>query len=222
MVKKKPVIFCDFDGTLMEKDIGHALFTHFSGGRNLPLVEQWKNMEISSRECLRAEAELLININIDDIYKFLDQFEPRSGFPEFYERIRADEIPLYVVSDGADIYIKYLLKKSEFKEIPFFSNRVRIENGRYIMEFPYDNNGCIRCGSCKGARIREIINNSPEKYEIYYIGDGLSDICAVPHADIIFARGDFLDYCRNNNFKAVEYADFFDILGYLKNAAVIL
>jgi 2-hydroxy-3-keto-5-methylthiopentenyl-1-phosphate phosphatase len=56
---------------------------------------------------------------------------------------------------------------------------------------------------------------------VVFIGDGLSDICATAHADIIFARGDFLAYCRRENLKAVEYENFFDILNYLRKTGKI-
>jgi 2-hydroxy-3-keto-5-methylthiopentenyl-1-phosphate phosphatase len=216
MQTAQTIIFIDFDGTFSEKDIGHKLFTHFSNGVNLQFVEKWKNGTLSTRDCMLEEASLL-EIDEPELYRFLDQFKLRAGANELYHYAKLSGIPFYIVSDGSDIYIKYILKKYNLEEIRYFANRAEIINSRYILDFPYDNGGCIRCGCCKGVRIKEITGDKRNARRIIFIGDGLSDICALPHADIIFARGDLLKYCRLENIKACEYGDFFDILDWLKN-----
>lgn len=221
MNKKRTIIFSDFDGTFCAKDVGHRLYTHFSGGRNLPLVDEWRKGIITTRECMLKEASL-IRINWQQLNQFLDQFELRDGARELYFLAKKSDIPFYIVSDGSDIYIRHILKRNNLEEIPFFSSRATIVGDKFILEFPQNNNGCPRCGSCKGARISEIIGKERDEWEVIFIGDGLSDICALPHADYIYARGHLLDFCRSNNIRAFEYGDFFDILKWLKNSGRIL
>lgn len=216
MSRKKRFIFTDFDGSFCEKDIGHRIFRHFSDGKNSALVEEWKKGRISSRQCMLKEAEL-INATEEEVLSFVGQFRLSPGATELYAYAFREGIPFYIVSDGSDIYIKEILRKYNLSGIPFFSNRVRIKGGRYIIEFPRNNNGCTRCGSCKGARIAEIVGLDRSKSEVVFIGDGLSDLCALPQADIIFARGDLLDYCRVNKIPAFAYKDFYDILKHIKN-----
>jgi len=212
---KNTVIFCDFDGTFAEKDIGNCLFTHFSGGKNIDLVKRWKKGEVSSRECLLGEAEL-VRITTEEMYGFLDQFNLRPGAEKFYYEINDAGVPFYIVSDGNDMYIEYILRRYGLNDITYYSNHGRIENGRMILEFPFDNDGCRRCGTCKGARMARILDKLETRPKAVFIGDGLSDICALPHADLIFARGDLFEYCRNHGYEAIEYRDFFDILKYLE------
>ena len=214
---KNRIIFSDFDGTFSEKDVGHRLYTHFSGGENLKYVEMWKKGLISTRESMTGEASLL-NVSEKEIYQFLEQFKLRDGAIELYEFAKLLKIPFYILSDGSDIYLKFILKKYGLEEIKYFTNSVTIKNNQYIISFPYDNGDCSRCGCCKGARINEIVAGDKDKWEIIFIGDGLSDICALEHADTIFARGDLLKYCDSNNIKAWEYRDFFDILKWLKTS----
>ncbi len=214
---KSRIIFSDFDGTFSEKDVGHRIYTHFSGGENLKYVKMWGQGLISTRESLTREAALL-SVSEDEIYQFLDQFKLRDGASELYTFAKKSNIPFYILSDGSDIYIKYILKKYQLEEIKYYTNKATIENNRYIIEFPYDNGDCTRCGCCKGARINEIIGENKNSWEIIFIGDGLSDICALDSADIIFARGDLLEYCHSKNIKACEYTDFFDILNWLKTS----
>ncbi|HDL02678.1 MAG TPA: hypothetical protein ENH25_00950 [candidate division Zixibacteria bacterium] len=214
---KKTIIFSDFDGSFSEKDIGHRIFRYFSNGEILPLVEQWKRGEISSRECLRREAAM-IHPTYDEIYEFLLDFRLADGAVEFYRTIKSLGIPFYIVSDGTDIYIDYILRKYDLGEIKYFCNIGKIENRTLSLDFIYDNDGCQRCGCCKGARINDLVGSSRSEWEIIFIGDGLSDICAVPHADIIYARGDLLEYCREHAINAKEYNDFNDILTDLKKS----
>lgn len=215
--KKKTIIFSDFDGSFSEKDIGHRIFRHFSDGRIMPLVERWKRGEITSRECLTSEASM-IHPTLDEIYEFLAEFKPARGAIEFYRTVRTAGIPFYIVSDGTDIYIDYMLKKYNLEQIKYFSNKGKVENRSFILDFIYDNDGCERCGCCKGARINDIVGPSRNEWEIVFIGDGLSDLCAVPHADIIYARSDLLEYCRTHDVNAIEYNDFFDILDSMKKS----
>ncbi|MCP4705243.1 MAG: MtnX-like HAD-IB family phosphatase [candidate division Zixibacteria bacterium] len=212
---KNRIIFSDFDGTFCEKDVGHRLYTHYSNGENLKYVEMWKKGLISTRESMTAEASLM-NVTEKEIYDFLEQFKLRKGAKELYSFAKISKIPFYILSDGSDIYVKHILNKYELEEIKYYTNKVTIKNKSYKIEFPYDNGDCKRCGCCKGARITEIVGKNKESWEIIFIGDGLSDICALEHSDIIFARGDLLEYCHSKNIKACEYQDFFDILNRLK------
>ena len=220
MKNQRPIIFCDFDGTFAEKDIGYRIFRHFSGGANDSLVTSWKKGQITSRECLIKEAQL-IKITTDELFEFVDQFQLRAGAEEFYRATIKNNIPFYILSDGINLYIDQILEKYQLAEIKYFSNRASIKNDRMTIEFPHDNYNCPRCGCCKGARIKDIVGDDRSDRQIIYIGDGLSDICAVDFADLIFARGDFLKYCHQIGKVAVEYTDFFDILEYLGNTGII-
>ncbi len=220
MVTGKPIIFSDFDGTFAEKDIGYRLFSHFSRGENQKFVDSWKKGQLSSRDCLLLEASM-IRVSLDDIRSFLNSFRLAPGAAEFYTAIKGGNIPFFIVSDGVDIYIEYILRKYDLGEIDYFSNRGIVRNGRMQVEFPCDNRGCVRCGCCKGARIIDFADENRAGWTVIFIGDGLSDICAVPNADIIFARGDLLQFCRSKNLAAIEYEDFYDILKRLKKAGLI-
>jgi 2,3-diketo-5-methylthio-1-phosphopentane phosphatase len=215
----KIYIFSDFDGTFSAKDIGNRIFTSFSNGRNIPLIKDWKEGRITSRACLIGEADLM-SITPDQFYSFLDEFQLSPGAIEFYRETQKAGLPFFILSDGLDLYIRYILEKYGLKEISFFSNRGILEKGRLRIEFPFENNGCPRCGSCKGTRIAEIVGREKDRPNVIFIGDGLSDICALPHADIIFARGDLLSYCRSKNYNALEYETFYDILEWLRKAGI--
>jgi len=78
----KPILFCDFDGTIASRDVGYNMFRHFSGGRNDALIPGWKSGELSSRDCLRLEAEM-VTCTGPEFYEYLDRFTLTEGFAEF-------------------------------------------------------------------------------------------------------------------------------------------
>jgi len=221
MNSKKIIIFSDFDGTFAEKDIGYRIYKHFSENKNDDIVRDWKAGLISSRECLTREAELL-NVTKEEYYQYIEQFDLRDGAVEFYNHVAQAGIEFYILSYGTDLYIKYILSKNNLSEIKFLANAGSINGSKLTLEFPYDNKRCSRCGSCKGERIEEIVGDRKPEFNIVFIGDGLSDICAVPASDIVFARGDLLKYCRDNNYSVFEYNNFFDILNQLRKTGHLL
>ncbi len=220
MDDRKLIIFSDFDGTFTARDVGNRVFTIFSEGQNRELVDDWKKGLITSRECLQKEAEL-VKITPEEFHSFVGRFELADGAVELYNLVVEKDIPFVILSDGLDLYIREILKSHHLDKIPFHANRGILKNGGLAIEFPYENNSCPRCGSCKGERIKELAIGGRDKWEILFIGDGLSDICALPQSDIIFARGDLLNYCHAHEFDAIEYQNFFDILKWLKNSGRI-
>jgi 2-hydroxy-3-keto-5-methylthiopentenyl-1-phosphate phosphatase len=215
-------VFCDFDGTIARRDVGYHLFRHFSGGKNEELIPDWKAGLLSTRDCLVQEAAM-VHATKDAIYRFLDQFELDKGFEPFARSCRSQNVDIFIVSDGLDFYINYILERHRMNHFPVLANVGRIENGRIIVEFPYRNLTCQRCGSCKGERIREYKHSHPSANRIVFVGDGYSDACAVKEADIIFAKKDLEKYCLSYDINYYKYDDFHDvaqqmvILGYINS-----
>ena len=205
----KNLVFCDFDGTISQRDIGYNLFHHFSGGRNDALLPDWISGAMTTRDCLRAEAEL-VKATREEIYAFLDQFELTPGFLEFVQLCESNDAPLVVLSDGLDFYIEYVLEKHGLTRLPVVTNQGIPENGTIRVEFPHDNHECESCGSCKAERIKEhLAKHGPSR--TIFVGDGYSDACATREADVLFANKDLEKYCKENNIAHYSYDSFHDI-----------
>ncbi len=210
MDNKKTVIFCDFDGTITRRDVGYHLYHKFSDGRNEALIPAWKSGEMSSRECLRREAEM-VEASESDIYAFLDTFAIDPGFAEFAELCRSNDVHLGILSDGLDFYIRYLLERHGLSHIPALSNIGRPENNSLTIEFPYPLGTCERCGNCKGDRIAEFRKSLDSDLHVIFIGDGMSDTCAIDQADSLFAKKDLARYCAEKNIPYTEFDTFHDV-----------
>jgi 2-hydroxy-3-keto-5-methylthiopentenyl-1-phosphate phosphatase len=199
------IVFSDFDGTISRRDVGNRLFHYFSDGKSEEVVARWKAGEIDSRECLRLEAELARDTTLEEFYEFIDGFDIDPGFGELVTLCRTNDLPLYIVSDGLDLYIRHLLNRHGLDALKVFSNRAIIDKGRLNITWPYADESCGQCGNCKGYHVRRLKHSTQTAV---YIGDGLSDVCAVPEADIIFAKADLAEYCRKENVDFFAFDDF--------------
>ncbi len=208
------ILFSDFDGTISTKDVGNRLFHHFSDGKSDEPVARWLAGEIGSRQCLLEEAAAMRQVTEKELLAFIDSFKIDPSFSRFVDFSRDNDLPLYILSDGLDIYINRLLKNNGFDGLPFFANRAKLNGGRLSFTWPYYDESCGHCANCKGYHIRRL---REPRYKAVYIGDGKSDLCALPEADLIFAKGFLAEYCRQSGIGCYLFDDFAGITETLKD-----
>src|SRR5208283_1863512 len=148
------------------------------------------------------------------LVKFLNQQTIDNSFPDFVQFCRANTIDQYILSDGMDFYINRILYNYNLSNVPFFSNCLVLEpvdatgKVKFIPSFPYTDEICERCASCKRNHMMTICADDDI---IVYIGEGYSDRCPARFADVVFAKDDFLQYCRKESIPCYEYTTFADI-----------
>jgi 2-hydroxy-3-keto-5-methylthiopentenyl-1-phosphate phosphatase len=213
--KHKLAVFCDFDGTITEKDIGDELFkelgvfepyhSHLIQGE-LDISDYWKILCKS----LGKTAEY------DYIYRYVDKYDVDSNFRMFAEFLREEEIPIKVVSDGFDVYIDSVLKRLELDWIPVHSNKMMFAAGKEpVPYFPLASESCVcKVASCKR---NAVLNSCDHETIIVYIGDGISDFCAAEHSDIIFAKKKLAAHCNKYRIPHYPFTNFFDVYRIMKD-----
>ncbi len=203
------LIFCDFDGTIAEVDVGYRMLSAFSVTGNDDLEELWNTRKIGARECLKLEVER-IDSTREQMLDYVDQFSLDETFARFVQFAESRGRGITVLSDGLDFYIERLLGKHGLGHLPVHTNRAVFEGTKLTVEFPYDK-GCGVCGSCKAARIRDIKTQENFAGTVVFAGDGYSDICAIAETDMLFATGDLRKYCEAENIEHIAFETFADI-----------
>jgi 2-hydroxy-3-keto-5-methylthiopentenyl-1-phosphate phosphatase len=203
-----PLVLVDFDGTIAQNDVGALLFKTLSKEESRKIVSLWLQEEINSMECLRRECEL-VRMSRSDLTKFALSQKIDGKFPAFVDLCNREKITLAILSDGLDFYIELILKENGLGQLPFFSNLLRFEGRRLKPEFPYFDRGCGRCGNCKRFHLKNL--RKPNQ-KVVYIGDGLSDKCAVTEADAVFAKDDLRRFCEQEGIKHYPFRDFGDVI----------
>lgn len=206
----KLLLFCDFDGTISQRDVGYNLYYHFSGGRNDELLPDWKAGRMSSRECLTLEAAM-VTATPEEIMAFLEQFPIDPSFGDFVALAKKNGAMPTILSDGLDFYIRHILSRNGLEHIPTISNIGHLNGSGLTIEFPRTNRNCTRCGACKGEIIEEFREREAGPVTTIFVGDGYSDICATRSADLLFAKKDLERYCVEHKIAYTKYDTFFDV-----------
>jgi 2-hydroxy-3-keto-5-methylthiopentenyl-1-phosphate phosphatase len=180
------VIFCDFDGTICIPDSCDFLLSRFADERWKELDEAVWRGDITEREAFFEQIALL-RVSWPDAQSALhDGVKIREGFPAFVEFCRARQLPMAILSSGLCELIDILLKSVGVRDLPFFAHRAEISGDRWRV-IPFDGLRLKEhCSHCKCAHL-EAARNADKK--IIYIGDGYTDLCPAPRADLIFATG---------------------------------
>lgn len=204
-------IFCDFDGTITKKDVWIDTGEYFINDKVqwAIVLEKFNKGEIGARNCFLQEAALIENFDFEIFNKIIDKQEIDSHFGEFAEFCHSNNIPVYILSEGMEHYISRILGNIQ-ADLPYYANAMIFseDNKSFKLEFPNSDSDCDTCGCCK----RNLILNLTGDDEIsVYIGDGMTDTCAVQYADMVFAKKTLASYCWKNNITYFEYQNFSDI-----------
>jgi 2,3-diketo-5-methylthio-1-phosphopentane phosphatase len=215
----KIAVLCDFDGTVARDDVGNLFFRTFGDGEAVnELVGRWKKGLISSRECLEREASS-VSVARREIDRFVGKRKLDPYFKDFVDFTRRNHIEVVIVSDGLDYYIEKMLMRNGLGEIDFYSNVVQMNNGSMHLKFPhYDLRDCRDCGNCKTYHLEKYKSSG---HYIVYVGNGLSDRCPSTYSDLVFAKGELLEFCRSNDLNHVEFNNFRDVEREMLNRFVL-
>ncbi|MBN1162947.1 MAG: MtnX-like HAD-IB family phosphatase [Candidatus Krumholzibacteriota bacterium] len=204
-------IICDFDGTLAVRDIGHHFFGTYikDTARWRELLGRWKMGLISSRECLEREVSWL-EADQAELDSFIDREKLDPFIKDFIDFCTRQKYEFLILSDGMDYYIDALLMKFGLGYLDFKANHLVLEGGRIAgVEFPYHNLlDCTMCGNCKKFHVDAL---REEGFYTVYIGNGYSDRCPCEHTDLVFAKGDLLDHCRQKGIDCIPFDNFRDV-----------
>ncbi|ASW04571.1 MtnX-like HAD-IB family phosphatase [Rhizobium sp. 11515TR] len=202
-------VFCDFDGTISIEDATDMVLSRFAGSEWEDIEQLWKQGQIGSGECMRRQIAL-IEASRGELDRFLDTLAIDSGFETFLSFCRRGELPVTIVSDGVDYFIRRILARHRIEGLPIVANVLTcsVSQGResYSLFPPFTATGCVSgAGVCKCR----VVDSSDLQV---YIGDGRSDFCVSDKVDLVFAKARLVDYCEENGIPYVGFEDFSDLL----------
>lgn len=207
------LIICDFDGTACRVDMGNKLLNRFAGEGWREIDRAYSIDEIGSRIAYTKVSSLFRGSKRQMVeyvrhHAVLDPY-----FADFCHFCAERGYDLKIASDGLDFYIETALQKYDLANIEYFSNSVTCWHGQGIsIDFPYLNERCGKCGTCKTNILKEF---SSRYRRIIFIGDSYSDVCPAKNADLVFAKYILYEKCQDNGTACISYDNFRDIMDYL-------
>ena len=207
------VLLSDFDGTIAAPDILKLLFTNFAQGNWEEINLDYLSGRLTLEECLKLQYAM-IHASKEEMLQWIHpRLHSRAHFEQLLQYCSENHILFLIVSSGLDFMIEDFFNKFTLKSIPFIATQT---------EFTTDNME-ISFVSKKNDTSIDFKEDNVCYYQnlgkkVYYIGDGISDISAVKHADFSFVVKDsrLVSICQENHIKYAEFQDFNEVINYLK------
>lgn len=200
--------YCDFDGTIATIDVTDAVLGRFAAPEWHEIEQAWEAGRIDARQCMSAQIAM-IQASMCEIDAFLDTVAIDPDFAQFVRWCSNHSIPVTVVSDGVDRFIHRVLSNHGLDHLDIIANHLCVEKSgsgfQYRLEAPFTKPTCqAGSGVCKCA---VVVSDGPN----IYVGDGRSDFCVAPSADILFAKHTLAVHCTKNSIPFVPYTTFRDV-----------
>ena len=214
----KAILFLDFDGTITQRDAVDAILEAYADPQWLTLEAEWRAGWRGSRECLRAQMEL-VRATRKQLDSLLDGIEIDEGLTTLLETCAAHEVPVHIISDGFDYCIRRILLRANKRVHAFLrgsricASRLEARGQQWRTEFPFFHQTCAHgCATCKPAVMR-LLNaaNAPA----IFAGDGQSDQYAVEAADLVFAKNGLAEYCVEHSIEHSSYNNLGEVARHL-------
>ncbi|MEI7475224.1 MAG: MtnX-like HAD-IB family phosphatase [bacterium] len=213
----KVAVISDFDGTISKEDFFYYVIDNHLSPEDIEPWNDYKAGKINHVEGLRRIFSK-ISMSEKDLKDFILKLPIEENFLETLKFCNDNNIDFYVLSAGADYYIKII-----FNELKVSNNLTLISNpsiyakkgGISILPSDTDN---IYYSHDYGVSKKLAVEDIKQKYDkIIFAGDGIPDFEASKLADVVFARGALLQLCNSNNVKSQTFNTYGDILEFLKN-----
>jgi 2-hydroxy-3-keto-5-methylthiopentenyl-1-phosphate phosphatase len=212
-MNKQIVIFCDFDGTITEKDnIIDIMQAFVPEGQWKPIVDDIFAKKRSLRNGVHALFHLLPSTRRQEVTDFvLNRARVREGFSEFVEYCREQNIQLLVTSNGIDFFIEPILAPYANSIDEIYCNQSDFSGPTVNIIYPYpcDEHCQVDCGMCKTTIIRRY---DSEQYFKIVIGDSITDLEGAKIADAVIARSYLAEKCEELGIPHKPFANFYDCI----------
>jgi len=206
---RKRAVLTDFDGTVTESDVAEAILEEFAPSEWWTIEEEHRARAIGTRESMTRQFAL-VRATPADLLAFVDRtVKLDDTFHDFVGFCAREGIHLEIVSEGLDFYVHHLLRKWKI-DVPVRVNRAVFEGNRVRIEHPWADATCTLCGTCKLQRLFQL---RIEGYRTAYVGDGHSDLCPAIEADLVFAKAELAELCREEEIDFVPFERFADVQG---------
>ncbi|TFK19354.1 hypothetical protein FA15DRAFT_674514 [Coprinopsis marcescibilis] len=217
---KRFVVLSDWDGTITTYDSNDLMTDNLGFGKE---KRRNGNLEILSgrdtfRDGFRGMLESIVanGHTFSDCEEYLKKnIKLDAGFKDFCAWCKAHDIPVIIVSSGMGPLIhailRHLIGEEIANDIEIIANDAIVHSdGKWEIKYRHPSSGFGHDKSQAILPYREL--SSPPT--LFFFGDGVSDISAAKHADLLFVKekpngeNDLAAYCQQQNIKHVMFNDF--------------
>jgi len=209
-------VWLDFDGTITRQDVLDELIKKFSIDDSWKIIEEkWQKGLIGSRRCLQEQFDLL-RVSPEQLERTLDGIELDEGIFTLLELLESQHVPVMVISDSVDVFIRRILHRNGITKLTFRSNGMVHQDSRLKLQCSDDKTACrFEAAHCKCRTVE--VAGDPKRRNIY-IGDGRSDLCPARRADYVFAKGILAQCLEKESIPFNRYSNLNDVAAVLSRS----
>ncbi|RPD60381.1 hypothetical protein L226DRAFT_217390 [Lentinus tigrinus ALCF2SS1-7] len=217
---KKFVVLSDWDGTITTRDSNDYMTDELGFG---PEKRRQGNLDILSGKVTFRDAfhEMLDSVSGNGhSFEFCKEELKKNikldpGFKDFYQYCKEHDIPIVIISSGMEPIIRAVLSnligEEDSKDIEIVSNHVDIHaDGTWSIKYRHPTSGFGHDKSQAILHYREL-EHPPT---IFFFGDGVSDMSAARHADVLYVKqkqggdNDLAAFCTREGIPHILFEDF--------------
>ncbi|MDE0884475.1 MAG: HAD-IB family phosphatase [Myxococcota bacterium] len=199
-------VFCDFDGTFSQRDVGATLAGEYLSRARADLQKRFADGELSAWE---YAVELFDGFDFgpEPLEAFLAGIELDVGARGLLSWCEERGIAFRILSDGFDYNLERL-QAIHGVRFAYAANHLVFDSGRWRISPGGLNPECdCGTGTCKRAMIEAYRRDHPGAFCVH-IGDGaVSDLCGARVADRVFAKGSLEESLRTQGVACEHFDD---------------
>jgi 2-hydroxy-3-keto-5-methylthiopentenyl-1-phosphate phosphatase len=206
------LVQCDFDGTITERDVSFFLLDAFAQGDWEQLLRDYKARKISVGE-FNTRSFAMVKADEHTLLEAIKgRVKVRAGFNELVSHCLDKGFRLVIVSNGLEFYIMAVLQNLGLGNIEVHAAQASFHPEGMKVRYIGPDGRKLEDGF-KEKYVQSFLDLG---YRLIYIGNGDSDFAPAKHAYAVFATGDLLAYCKENNLKCEPFETFLEVVKKLK------
>lgn len=213
---KKLCLVTDFDGTISTLDFFNLVVDQLLNPDDIRPWQDYKNKLISHAEAL-SRIFSRIRLSLEDFHEFIMRLPIDSSFIDTVEFCKSNDIPIFIISAGADYYINYILSKlgvDDYVKVIANKSSYSLESG---LTFNIDENAEFYHSNF-GIDKKKVVETLKKQYKkVVFAGDGIPDEGPASVADVVFARDILKQICAKKHIQTRDFTSYKDILDYIRN-----
>lgn len=210
----------DFDGTASLDDFFWCAIKEYLQESDLQPWNDYNNGKLTHVQALAKIFEK-IHAPTEEFNKFIDNFPMESKFLDTMQLCNKKGIKLFIVSAGADYYIKRIVNDNLDKyDITLVSNKSIYEPELGLKFIEHDKDYVYYDKNIGVSKVNVVKGLKEKGYYCIFAGDGRPDFDACKQADMVFARKTLLELCKKNDVKTENFDTYNDIYNLINNLEI--
>ena len=137
----------------------------------------------------------------------------RPGFAELVDFCKKNRIEFFIISNGLDFYIDFILGSLGMNHIKVIAAKTEFDPAGMKVKY-IGPDGNMIMDRFKEAYTKLYVDKG---YRVIYIGNGLSDLPSARLAYRSFARDELIDCCKKANLTCIPFNDLNDVINGLQD-----